>query len=233
MLYHDHEGHDVHFLIHIPDCSPADLQLRAKGAGLADLLGGHDALHYQTGPAGTSGLNIGWLSPGNGRLEYSPDEQDWVPSILQVNGKPAYWVGFWKSSAPTEGELRRVPTQEGERVKFGNQLWKLPTPDTVDARAVYAAEGTMFWEPIAQFAWMVDESKALRDTYLEEGGLRMMVFRAEPSAQINWLLKLLRVNYRMTPEVAVRLDLWVGKDHILKTFLKTLGLVPKSEASDG
>ena len=49
----------------------------------------------------------------------------------------------------------------------------------------------------------------------------------------NWLLKLLRVNYRLLPEVEVRLDLWTGKDHIMDTFLSTLGLTRKGANSDG
>ncbi|MGV2335071.1 MAG UNVERIFIED_CONTAM: hypothetical protein LVR18_13485 [Planctomycetaceae bacterium] len=75
-----------------------------------------------------------------------------------------------------------------------------------------------------------DEAEQLRTTYLEEFGLRSIVFRSEPSAQINWLLKLLQINYRITPEVAVYLDLWVGKDKILDLFLSTLGL---SRVTDG
>ena len=71
---------------------------------------------------------------------------------------------------------------------------------------------------------MCDEAKIIRDEYLQEFGVRDMVFRVEPSVQINWLLKLLRVNYRLLPEVAVRLDMWTGKDHIMDTFLSTLGL---------
>jgi hypothetical protein len=54
-----------------------------------------------------------------------------------------------------------------------------------------------------------------------------MVFHAEPSAQIGWLLKLLQINYRMLPEVAVALDLWVGREHLLDVFLTTLGLTRK------
>jgi hypothetical protein len=71
---------------------------------------------------------------------------------------------------------------------------------------------------------MCDEAKLIRDEYLQSFGVRDMVFRVEPSVQINWLLKLLRVNYRLLPEVAVRLDMWTGKDHIMDTFLSTLGL---------
>jgi hypothetical protein len=71
---------------------------------------------------------------------------------------------------------------------------------------------------------MCDEAKQLTADYLQEFGLRELVFRNEPSAQVAWLLKLLKVNYRITPELAVYLDLWVGRDKILDTFLTTLKL---------
>jgi hypothetical protein len=158
------------------------------------------------------------------RHDYSPKEQDWVASVAKVDGKPLYYVGFWTKEDPKENELRRHYTQAGPLTQFGTAKWKLPTPDTVDARAVYADDGSMRWETIRQFSWMCDEAKVIRDEYLQEFGVRDMVFRVEPSVQINWLLKLLRVNYRLLPEVAVRLDMWTGKDHIMDTFLSTLGL---------
>jgi hypothetical protein len=92
---------------------------------------------------------------------------------------------------------------------------------------MYADDGSMRWEVVRQFAWMVDEAKTLRETYLHEFGLRQAVFSVDPSAQVNWLLKLLQVNYRITPEIAVALDLWVGKEKLLDIFLTTLGLQRK------
>lgn len=185
---------------------------------------------HVAGPDGSVGLNIGWLSPANPMLHYSPSEQTWVPSILKLDCKPAYWIGFWKKEAPRENELRRPYTQAGPLTQFGEQRWKLPTPDTVDARAVYTDDGSMRWETVRQFSWMCDEAKAIHAEYLEEFGVREMVFKNEPSVQIAWLLKLLRVNYRITPEVAVYLDMWIGKDHIMDTFLATLGLFRKGAA---
>lgn len=223
----------MHFIIHIPGIAAKDLQERAKIIGVSDLLGGHDVLNLEAGPANSPGVNIGWVSPSNPRMHYAPSEQTWIPSHLQIDGKPAYWVGFWNAALPTEGELRRVPTQPGNFVQLGEQRWKLPTPDTVDAEAVYKADGTMFWEPVSRFAWMVDEAKQLEKTYLEELGIRMVVYRGDPRPQIDWLTKLLRVNYRMTPEVAAHLHLWIGKEHIFDTFLSTLGLVRKTEATNG
>lgn len=222
----------MHFLTFIPDCSPQEIEVRAKAAGLADLLGGHNAIPGAHGPEGKTGVMIAHLSGTSPRHDYSQAEQEWVPSIQKTLGAPAYWVGFWHKELPRENELRRPYTQAGPLTQFGEQRWKLPTPDTVDARAVYADDGSMRWETVRQFSWMCDEAKAIHDEYLESFGVRNMVFRSEPSVQINWLLKLLRVNYRLTPEVAVRLDMWIGRDHIMDTFLSTLGLFRKA-GTDG
>lgn len=221
----------MHYLIHLPNCIPADLETRAKTAGILHLLGGHDLLPVHPGPGGT-GLMLGWLSPQAPHMHYEPTSQEWVPSVLKTDeGTPLYWVGFWKDKQPKENELRRHYTQAGPLVQFGEQRWKFPTPDTVDSRAVYADDGSMRWEVIRQFSWVCDEAEQLRQQYLEDFGLRSTVFRVDPSAQIGWLLKLLQINYRMTPEVAVYLDLWVGKEHLLDVFLTTLGLTRKQ--SDG
>jgi hypothetical protein len=217
----------MHFLIHLPDCTPADLQTRAKACGLLHLLGGHDVLPVHPGPGGT-GLMVGWLSPQAPLMNYDAAGQEWVPSIQKdEHGKPVYWAGFWKDKAPKENELRRHYTQAGPLVQLGETKWKLPTPDTVDSRAVYADDGAMKWEVIRQFSWVCDEAEQLRQQYLEDFGIRSAVFRVDPSAQVGWLLKLLQINYRITPEVAVHLDLWVGKEHLLDVFLTTLGLTRK------
>lgn len=221
----------MHFLVFIPDCQPSDLEQRAKSAGLADLLTGHDTLPSIVGPDNDMGIMLAWTSPTSPRHDYSPNEQEWIPSVQKKDGKPLYWVGFWKEKPPTESELRRHYTQAGKLIQFGQAKWKLPTPDSVDARAVYADDGSMRWETVRQFSWVCDEAKTLVGTYMEEFGLRSLVFKNEPSSQINWLLSLLRVNYRILPEVAVHLDLWIGKDHILDTFLSTLGLSRKDNSN--
>ena len=221
----------MHFMLHIPEATPATLEHCARISGLSSLLTAHDVLPNMPGPHGGTGLQIGWPSPAQPRFHYDADEQEWHPSVLRdEHGKPRYYVGLWTGQPPKENELRRHYTQAGPLVELGGQRWKLPTPTTIDARAVYADDGSMRWEVVRQFAWVCDEAEQLRQTYMEEFGLRSIVFRNEPSAQINWLLKLLQINYRITPEVAVALDLWVGKDKILDLFLTTLGL---SRVQDG
>ena len=216
----------MHFLLFIPDTSADKLEDVAKVAGFASLLVGHSVAPNMPGPNEQQGLIVGWTSPTSPLMHYVAKDQAWTASIAKdENGKPRYWVGTWNDKPPTESEIRRHYTQAGPLTKLGESKWKLPTPDTVDARAVYADDGSMKWEVVRQYSWVCDEAEALRVEYLEQFGMREMVFNVEPSAQIGWLLKLLQINYRIVPELAVSLDLWVGRDYILDVFLKTLGLV--------
>lgn len=222
----------MHYLVFLPDAGVREIETAAKVAGISDLIdGSQDVLANQRGPNDINGLMVGWLSPQNPRMNWDPS-QIWVPSILKdEHGKPRYYVGFWPQ-LPTQSELRRAYTQQGKWTKFGVEKWLLPTPATVDARAVYADDGSMRWEVTRQFSWLCDEQKTLIDQYMHEFGVRKMVFDVDPAAQIDWLLKLLRINYRLLPEVAVHLDLWIGRDHLLDVFLSTLGLVRKQEQPD-
>ena len=219
----------MHFLLHLPDCKPDQIESRCRQAGLLHLLGGHDVLPMHPGPRDSIGVMIGWPSPAAPLMNFDGASQDWMPGIVRSDLGPLYSVGTWKTKAPQENELRRHYTQAGALIELGGQRWKLPTPETVDSRAVYADDGSMRWEVIRQYSWVCDEAEQLRKTYLQEFGIRSAVFQVDPSAQIQWLLKLLQINYRMTPEIAVALDLWVGKEKLLDVFLQTLGLQRKAD----
>lgn len=225
----------MHYLLFIPDTRHQDLEAAARRAGITDCIDpGFDHLPSVTGPQNLTGLMIARLGPGASQMNYDAGRQEWLPSIAKSDtGNPLYWVGIWKDSPPTEAELRRHYTQAGPRVRFGQQTWKLPTPTTVDSRAVYADDGSMRWEVTRQFAWVCDEAQAMIERYKEDFGIRSMIFHTDPTEQVGWLLKLLRINYRLTPEVAVYLDMWTGKDHIIDTLLNTLGLQRTGGVSDG
>lgn len=221
----------MHFLVFLPNSTQQTLETDCKLAGLTDLRGGEDVMPAVNGPDGLTGIMLGWTGPTNPHMHYDPAKQEWLPSIVKDDaGKPRYYVGIWKDSPPKESELRRNYTQSGVRVQFGDEKWKLPKPDTVDARAVYADDGSMRWETVRQFAWVCDEADALRDEYLQDFGIKAMVFRVDPKTQVEWLLRLLRINYRLTPELAAHLGLWVGRDHILDVVLETLGMCRKQES---
>lgn len=222
----------MHYLLFVPQVARKDLESASKVGGFATALDGNDVIEGQKGPRGMMGCMVFYPHPDHPWGHYDEAKQTWVPSIAKnENGDPRYWVGFWNEKPVQENQIRRNYTQAGNWVKLGEQRWKLPTPSTVEATAKYNDDGSMRWEVTRQFSWVCDEAEQLTRVYEEESGMRMFVYKTEPSAQINWLLKLLQINYRLLPEVAAHLNLWTGRDHILDTFLSTLGM--KRTNSDG
>jgi hypothetical protein len=231
----------VHFQLFIPRLNPVDaaekpaeLQRIARLAGFDDMLLGGETMQCPHGPDGGHGVLMNWTRPGNTQVVYRPAEQTWVPSYQKDadDGRPMYWVGFWNDSPPAESELRRHYTHGGAPMVFGSQTWLLPTPTTVDQRAMYNDDGSMRWVPLREFSWLCDEAELMRERYIERAGEKIQMFETNPAEQVTWLLRLLKVNYRITPEVAVHLDLWSRKNHIFDVFLMTLSLERK-DRTDG
>ncbi len=219
----------MHYLLFVPRCARKDLEAAAKVGGFSSALDSYDVIEGQKGPHQIIGCMVFYPHPDHPWGHCDEAKQTWVPSIAKdENGQPRYYVGFWNDKPPQENQIRRNYTQAGVWVKLGEQRWKLPTPSTVEATAKYNDDGSMRWEVTRQFAWVCDEAEQLANLYKEDGGKRMFVYEHEPSAQIDWLLKLLQINYRMLPEVAVYLELWKGRDHILDTFLATFGMQRKN-----
>lgn len=218
----------MHYLLFIPRKAEGhdnniDLTSRLSEVGLADHVAGAMPCNIASGPDGLNGFIIGW---GNvvGKLQYKPDAQTWVKSVPRTGvDAGAYYIGIWNDSPPTEGELRREYTQTGKFVPLGSDRWKIPTPDTVDKHAVYNDDGSMRWETVRQFAWLVDEATKLQNEYLEHGSEKLMTFAFDPSEFVGWLLRLLRINYRLTPEVAAHLELFRA-GQVADAVLASLGL---------
>jgi hypothetical protein len=225
----------VHFQLFLPDCDLQNIEAEAKRRGVLDLLGDHDGMPIGEGPGNKAGLLVAWLKPGDRHL-YAPDQQTWIPSRVKSEaGQPLYYVGIWNDKAPQQAELRRRRSQGGNWCQLGSERWLVPTPKSVDRRAVYIDDSSsMRWEPLSEFSWMCDEARMLHDLYLEETGTRLFVYKIDPGPQIEWLLRLLRVNYRITAEVAAHLDLWVDRDNaLLDAFLETLELFRPKGSNDG
>lgn len=230
-------GDSVHFQLFIPDAkSHIEFPTVCRQRGIEDLFSGpgaHDMMPIADGPQGKHGLLAAWLKLGD-RHEYKPAAQTWLPSWLKdADGHPVYFVGIWNEAPPKENELRRPYTREGVWTQFGVEKWLLSTPSTVDAKAVHNDDGTMRWVPLRIFSWMCDEAKTMREQYLTEFGMRRMVFSVEPSAQMEWLAKLLRVNYRIVPEVMEHMEMFTPTQHMLQVFLETLNLQIKEPSNGG
>lgn len=225
----------MHYLIWI-DQQPQDSAALADvltAVGLADHFERCEPKRLGNGketPTGNPGLLCAWLSPGQDRHYYRPSEQTWIPSLAKHDGRPLYHVGVFNDALPTESELRRQYTQHGGWWKFGAEKWKLPTPATVPQSAQYNDDGSMRWVPLREFAWVGDEAQKMAEEYLE-GYDKTVEFIVDPAPQIAWLLRLLRINYRLTPEVAAHLDLWTGQSEMMDALLSTLGLQRKGAES--
>ncbi len=228
----------MHYQIYLPTSAEkhdGSLERHMAAVGLADHADSAMSFPDIHGPDGKVGQLVGWLSTASGqtRLEYKPAEQTWLKS-LPLDGREAgaYWVGVQNDSPPTESQLRRAYTQAGERVQLGEQKWKLPTPHHVDRQAQYNDDGSMKWVPVREFAWLIDEAQQIKEDMIENWGVKQMTFEVEPSEFVHWLLKLLRVNYHLTPEVAAHLNLW-RSSHVVEAVLHSLSLSRVEESTDG
>ncbi len=200
--------------------------------GLQDHVAGIDHTSISGfGPDNLTGQLCGWLNSRTGaiRLEHKPAEQTWLPA-LPVNGTVAgsYWVGVWNEDLPTPQELIRTETQPGKWTQLGDTEWKLPTPTTVEREGQYREDGTMYWVPMRDFAWICDEAERYAKDLLETWQEKQMVISVDPSEFVGWILRLLRVNYHITPEIAAHLGLW-RSSQLKDAVLSSLGW----EVSDG
>lgn len=218
----------MHYLVFLPRRNEGpknDLNLaqRLTAAGLADHATDGTPIFQHEGPSGEPGFCVGWGNTST-KLNVRPDEQTWLQSVPRDGVEAgAYWVGIWDDSPPTEGELRRPYTQAGKFVQLGDDKWKIPTPDSVDKYAAYNDDGSMRWETVRQFAWLCDEAVKLREEFLAPHNTKLATFATDPSEFVAWLLKLMRVNYRITPEVAAHLELWRAST-LADAVLSSLGL---------
>lgn len=225
--------------IFLPDAfKPAAAELQKFDKWIASVgLPDHaqDATHIRTqGPEDQGGLMVGWIhSRGNRTIDYRPNDQIWIPAAPVDGGEPGrYWVGFNKNKPPRESDLRRPYTQtEGEWTQLGDDRWKLPTPRTVPKSAQYMDDGTMRWFPVREFAWLVDEAEKYREELREKAQQKLTLAQIDPTEFVEWLLKLLQVNYLLPRELAAELELW-RDGSLVNAVLLSLGLQQVSEGDD-
>ncbi len=138
------------------------------------------------------------------------DKQIWMRSAA------GYWVGVWKDKMPTEQQLRRTYTQNGEWMEFGDkrETWKVPTPVTIDQRLALSDDGTWVYQPIRELSWFGDEmSKRRADLEFKEVDGKLMINLAFNGPEVvSLLVRVLRINYRITPEVCHLLDMFTQRN---------------------
>jgi hypothetical protein len=101
-------------------------------------------------------------------------------------------------------------------MEFGDkrETWKVPTPITIDQRLALSDDGTWKYQPIRELSWLGDEvSKRRADLDFKEvdGKLMINVVFDGPEV-VSLLVRVLRVNYRITPEVCHLLDMFTHRN---------------------
>lgn len=170
-----------------------------KEIGLEDHVAGCTGLPVsdEDSPSGKAGILFAWTSKGDNEISYQPAAQEWMKSIH------GYWVGVWKDKLPTECQLRRAYMQKGQWFELRGDKWKFPTPATIDKDMALNDDGTWKYVPIRELSWYSEEcEKRYSDISFEERDDKVYsVFTYNPLEVMDLLIRALRINYRITPEV--------------------------------
>lgn len=192
-------------------------QALLESVGLGDHAKGFDVLPTN-GPGNVPGYLFGWLDHVQTRIAYKPEEQIWIPSLIEGERKEgAYFVGIWKDSPPTEQDLRKPEGRKGSWVTMADGTkWQFPTPTTLE-RFPEIKNGKLTWVVDEQFAWFVneiDKRRAMLTTDAETPGKAFVSW--DLAEDFGFIVRSLRLNYRIVPEVVVHRRL------ISETTLKSL-----------
>lgn len=201
----------MRFLIYIPGQNSDGTAKELFGkVGLGDIAGGIDVKPSE-GPDGERGKLFGWLSSTQNQLIYKPEAQTWIPSAKSGDRESgAYWVGIWNDSPPTEEDLRKPNHRRGSFIKLGNgERWSVVLPGDLERFPLLNADGSLTWVVDESFNWFVTEiDKRRADAYstIDENGYMELCFNLAPDW--HFLVSVLQINYRVTPEVVSHLRLF-------------------------
>lgn len=195
----------MHFQIFLPGVMNADAQW-LDDAGLAEL-GPAEMLQGAVGPDGHPGLFCAWRKPDELLMGFHPEKQEWFAAVPR-NGLPAkrYWVGVWKNSLPTPADLVRRHPFEGTEVSLGDgNAWTIPAAVRLPHDADLTEEGEFRWVVQKKFEEFWKESQKWYEALFNA---REQDYVSVNRSCFDFALRALCLNYRMVPELAVRLRLF-------------------------
>lgn len=202
----------AHFLIYLPGAQGAGPQL-LETVGLADFIGGAEFLASE-GPDRGMGSLVAWRKPGSDRrFCFAPDEQTWIPAASVQGcelGQARYWVGCWNDSPPSPTNLLRPYAHRGKKCTLGDgNAWEFPETRELPRDAILADDGTWKFELQRQYHDLHLESlewlSRLASASSDGESARLVIGYGEI---VEFLFRALRLNYRITREVASHLKLF-------------------------
>lgn len=220
----------AHHLIYLPiseDHAGEQGKQQLASVGLADHIAGAECRRVDKGPDGKPGLLFGWLTPGFAKFGYAPDQQVWARSAaFEQRPCGAYWVGTWNDHQPREVDLRRPYMQRGVFREMGADRWKIPRTETIEMTAKLQDDGSVRFIPQRELEWFTHdcEKRKLALRRLDNGdGTTTIQWSYSPPDLFIWLSRVLRINYRITPEVMSHLGM-LSKHTLTELYMATLGI---------
>lgn len=195
----------MHFILFLPGARTTDGSL--DDVGLGDLKAGCHTLPIHSGPDGNPGLLISWrTNSGLFQLTYAPDRQIWIPGTGGPGHPPgSYWLGWSTASPPSPEDLLRETPFRGVSVTLGDGCeWTFPRVSQVPRDLVRGDCGEILLMPqprFAQFCIAADRWQAALAQLPPGGGVAL-------NELMEFAELALRVNYRITPELASQRRLW-------------------------
>lgn len=214
----------MHFQIYVPGAR--DVAPELEKVGLGDFVANAEAMRCDNGPDGKDGAIFAWWNPRCRQIGYRPDDQTWHKSA------EGYWVGLWTDSPPTPDELRRPYQEPGAMVTLGDgQRWLVPQIDRLDRDLVLADDGTWKFEVRRRHhqLWLDSLEWASRFAPTADGKQRVSV---DLGAMADFVIGVLRLNYRITREIAASLRL-LSSNTIAAPFGTIIGVPVTLGVPDG
>jgi len=175
-----------------------------------------------------TGTLIHWISP---TASYSPrdyignqDEQVWIPSYSDSTKKPLYFVGLWLDDELVAEQLKRPQTIDGAIVEVLNSdSILIPEIRFFPTRIARTKNGNVENRVLDSFTDLFAESVIVFDSlvsWIKDGD--QPEFDAD---WVNYVEKLVSVNYRVLPEVCDFLQWW-DKNILLEIAAESVSLHP-------
>ncbi len=200
----------MRYLIYIPGQHSGTTKELFASVGLSDIEHEIQVINSD-GPDGNKGKLCGWLSSTQNQLIFKPDAQKWIPSAKCGTREPgAYWIGLWNDSPPTEKDLLKPNHRRGSYIKLGDgDRWSIVVPKDLDRFPMLNADGTLTWCCDEFFNWLVtsiDKRRADALSTITDDDTVEIRFNFTEDWQ--FLIQVLQINYRVTPEVVSHLRLF-------------------------
>lgn len=195
----------MHYLIWIPDDPAADptetKQQRFERVGLADHVENAEAMPC-AGPAG-NGTLFCWRKNAPCDFNYDPNKQHWLKAAARhewTTGR--YWVGFSKEKPPLTRHLVRDYVRMGVAITLGDgQSWTIPKATELPETVKLLDDGSEKFVTVRKFhAYYTRAVEIAR--IMEAGG------DISYGELFHFCVDTLRINYRLTPEIASHFELF-------------------------